>query len=231
MPVSFVWFDIGYTLLYMRREETYRQALEEQGIQVSQEELERAFHLTDKLFMREYPGMFGKDRPAVVPWYLGVLNYRLGHRLDVCATAASWLRFQSRTNPYWVPFPGVRETLQELRRRALRMGIISNWDSSARSLLELHGLAEFFDPIVVSSEVGHEKPGREIFELALGQAAVAPIECLYVGDNYYDDAVGAGKVGIRTLLVNRYGRLGIEELAEVPVIRSVRELPACLPAP
>ena len=35
MAVSFVWFDIGYTLLYMQREVTYQKALKEFGHDVA----------------------------------------------------------------------------------------------------------------------------------------------------------------------------------------------------
>ena len=34
MAVSFVWFDMGYTLLYMQRETTYQQALRNFGIEI-----------------------------------------------------------------------------------------------------------------------------------------------------------------------------------------------------
>ena len=58
MAVSFVWFDMGYTLLYMQRETTYQLALRNFDIEVPLADIEREFHLTDKLFMREYPGFF-----------------------------------------------------------------------------------------------------------------------------------------------------------------------------
>ena len=67
MNVSFVWFDIGYTLLYMQRETTYQQALRKLGVDVPLEDIEREFHLTDKLFMREYPGIFLKPREVFMP--------------------------------------------------------------------------------------------------------------------------------------------------------------------
>ena len=77
MSVSFIWFDMGYTLVYMQREKTYRQALEKFGVDAAIEILEKEFHLTDKLFMREYPGVFLNERGVFMPWYLGILNYRL----------------------------------------------------------------------------------------------------------------------------------------------------------
>ena len=55
-------------------------------------------------------------------------------------------------------------------------------------------------------------------------AGVEPSECLYVGDNYYDDAVGASAAGMRTLLINPPGRLGIEELKFPDVIESIQDV-------
>ena len=104
MAVSFVWFDIGYTLLYMQREVTYRQALKDFGLDISQKDIEREFHLTDKLFMREYPGMFLKPRKVYMPTYLGIVNYRLGVNLDVCELDARWEEIKQNTDPYWLPF-------------------------------------------------------------------------------------------------------------------------------
>ncbi len=72
MNISFVWFDIGYTLLYMQRETTYQKALREFGIDVPLEDIEIEFHLTDKLFMREYPGFFLTTPGSIharLPWY------------------------------------------------------------------------------------------------------------------------------------------------------------------
>ena len=101
----------------------------------------------------------------------------------------------------------------------MRTGLISNWDPSCRSVLEQNGLTPFLDPIVVSSEVGVEKPDRRIFEKALELSGEDPRNCLYVGDNYYDDGVGASQVGMAFCILNPPDRLGIPEL----------ELPWCVP--
>ena len=90
MTVSFVWFDIGYTLLYMQRETTYQQALRDFGIEVPLADIEKEFHLTDKLFMREYPGFFLKPREVFMPSYLGIMNYHLKISLNVCELDAHW---------------------------------------------------------------------------------------------------------------------------------------------
>jgi putative hydrolase of the HAD superfamily len=225
---SFVFFDIGLTLLSPRGASTYQEVLHGLGFQVELAAIERAFHLEDKRFMREFPGVFGNPHYSAMPWFLGGVNYRLGVRTDLCAAAALWRERQQRGGPYWVLFPEAREVLGELRRRGFGLGVISNWDSSARGLLAGNGLEEYFDPIVISSEVGCEKPAPEIFRIALERARLRGEQCLYVGDNYYDDAVGCRKVGMRSLIINRFGRLGTEEITDCDFITGLGELLALL---
>ncbi len=231
MDISFIWFDLGYTLLYQQREEPYRAVLAELGHDVTRDRLELEYHLADKQFMREYPGVFGRDPETFAPWFLGVLNHRLGIRTDLCRT---W-QLLKRTSAHghagvseghagWLPFEGVAEALADLRRRGYRLGVITNWDASARPLLAALGLDGFFEQVVVSCEAGCEKPAPGIFEIATAAARVDAASCVYVGDNYYVDTVGARAAGMASIVVNRFGRQGIEEIADVPIVAHVREI-------
>jgi putative hydrolase of the HAD superfamily len=222
--ISFVWFDLGYTLLFQQREEPYRAVLADLGHDVTRERLELEYHLADKQFMREYPGVFGRDPDTFAPWFLGVLNHRLGIRTDLCRTWQLLKRTSAHGHAGWVPFDGAAEALADLRRRGLRLGVITNWDASARPLLAAHGLDSFFEQVVVSCEAGCEKPDRRIFEIATTAAGVDAAACLYVGDNYYIDTVGARAAGMASVVVNRFGRQGVEEVADVPIITHVREI-------
>ena len=224
MRPSFIWFDIGYTLLYMQRETTYQRALREFSLEVPLADIEKEFHLTDKLFMREYPGIFLKPREVYMPSYLGIMNYRLGLNLNVCELDARWEAIKRKTNNYWRPFAGVAEVLNELKRASIGIGVISNWDCTARDVLSGAGLIDYFDHLVISCEVGCSKPGAQIFNFALTQAGVNARECMYVGDNYYDDALGSRKVGMRSLIVNRFGSLGVEEIKDCLFIKNVSEV-------
>lgn len=224
MSVSYIWFDMGYTLVYMQREFTYQQALQKFGIDVSISKLEREFHVTDKLFMREYPGVFLNERGVYMPWFLGTMNYGLDIRLDVCELDSVWHGIQKEVENYWLPFDGVHEVLQRLKGDCLGLGIISNWDDTARNVLNGAELDQYFDPIIISSEVNCKKPQAEIFELALDRAGVGADECIYIGDNYYDDAVGARAVGMDALILNRFGKLGVEEIKDCPIIQHISEI-------
>jgi putative hydrolase of the HAD superfamily len=74
----------------------------------------------------------------------------------------------------WRVFPDVVPTLTALRRRGLRLAVVSNWDARLRPLLAALGLAEFFEVIVVSGEVGWHKPDPRLFDHAAGQLGLPP---------------------------------------------------------
>jgi HAD superfamily hydrolase (TIGR01509 family) len=102
----------------------------------------------------------------------------------------------------WIPYDDAVPTLRELKRRGLRLALISNIGVDVRGVLERGGMAGLFDAVVLSFEVGALKPHRPIFERALEALGVPPGRALMVGDNARDDA-GAALLGIRTLLLPR----------------------------
>ncbi len=224
VKISFVWFDIGYTLLYMQREVTYQQALRDLGHKIPLADIEREFHLTDKLFMREYPGIFLKDKKVYMPSYLGLMNYRLGLSLDVCELDVRWDAIKQNSDHYWLPFDGIKEVLADLKQKSVGLGVISNWDCTARDTLTATGLIDFFDHLVISCEVDCIKPDPRIFEIALQKAAITADNCVYIGDNYYDDAIGSRKVGMKALIINRFGNLGVEEIKDCPILGHISEI-------
>ena len=95
---------------------------------------------------------------------------------------------------------------------------------AAERVLSAAGLIDYFDPIIISCEVGCNKPDPAIFNLALQTAAVDARNCIYIGDNYYDDALGSQKVGMPALIINRFGSLGTEEIKDCPIISDISEI-------
>jgi len=215
---------MGYTLVYMQRETTYQQALLDFGIDIPIEVIEKEFHLTDKQFMKEYPGIFLKNRDVYMPWYLGTMNYRLGLSLNLCEIDALWKEIKEKTGNYWLAFDGVHQVMDELKSMSTGLGIISNWDHTARDILNQTGLSGYFNHFVISGEVGYAKPDPEIFKIALKKAGVNAEDCLYVGDNYYDDILGSRKVKMNALIVNRFGNLGIEEIEDCTIINHISQI-------
>lgn len=223
MHYDFLWFDLGYTLLYKKREGAYRNILKDFGVEKSEEEIAKAFHLADKRFMRDYPGILSTNTRFYSPWYLATANYFLSIQIELCELSARWVANREKENPLWYPYPEAKEVLLSLKS-SYRLGVISNWDCSAKTILKQNGLLSLFDACIISSEVGVEKPKEEIFNIALKEGKTEASSSLYIGDNYYDDAVGAAKIGMKAVIINRFGRLGIEEISGVDVISGVKDL-------
>ncbi len=102
----------------------------------------------------------------------------------------------------WDLYPETREVLSALRGR-FRLGVISNFDSRLREILPQLGIAEFFEELIISSEIGAEKPSPHIFAEALRRFGIQPAEALHVGDEPEADWRGAAAAGLRVFELNR----------------------------
>ncbi len=107
----------------------------------------------------------------------------------------------------WTLDAAIRPLLERLRGQGLGLGILSNWDRRLRRTLEQLELLEFFDQIVISNEVGWEKPHREIFELAIEKSGCGAENILHVGDSMEADILPATEFGLAALWVDREGFL------------------------
>ena len=81
---------------------------------------------------------------------------------------------------------GVFDTLSWLKEAGYQMAIVSNNYKYLMDYLLNNGLADYFNPIIISELVGFEKPDPRIMQLAVNQLNVLPGECLYVGDHLLD---------------------------------------------
>jgi putative hydrolase of the HAD superfamily len=111
-------------------------------------------------------------------------------------------------------------TLEALRDRGLKLGLLSN---SARDLDEFvghHGLT--VDAVLTSRAHGKTKPHETIFRRMLELLDVVPGEAVMVGDTVEDDVEGATAVGMRAVLVDREGRY--EEHVSIVDLRALLSL-------
>ena len=68
--------------------------------------------------------------------------------------------------------------------------------------IERSGLKPFFEHIIISEEVGTQKPDKAIFDIAMNRAATHAEECIMIGDNYNTDIVGAQNAGMDQVFFN-----------------------------
>ena len=102
----------------------------------------------------------------------------------------------------WELFPEVRQVLATLRPR-FRLALVSNFDGRLRPILAHLGVDQFFEHIVISSEVGADKPDAWIFERALELAGVTAKEAMHAGDDPVRDWQGAMAAGIHHFPLKR----------------------------
>ncbi|MFH7243888.1 MAG: HAD-IA family hydrolase [Spirulina sp.] len=96
----------------------------------------------------------------------------------------------------WKVYPDVPVALQRWQRRGIELGIISNFDSRLYRVLEALHLADFFQSVTISSEVGAAKPSSQIFEMALQKHRCDPSQAWHLGDSEEDDFHGAKAAGL-----------------------------------
>jgi len=225
--VEVLWFDLGYTLIRQDRERHMKQYLYANGYDVSHEFLEKAYHLADKKFMRkrhEYGEIFSIE---FYRKYLSNLVKYLEIKLPPEKLIDCVLENREGKISEWHCFEYTHETLKRLKKEGYSLGVLSNWDENGRMIIKNNDLDKYFDYIIISSEFGCEKPDKKIFEHALNVCSKEAEKCLYVGDNFYDDVIGSSKVGMNSILINRFGSFGIEEIDHF-VISGINELPEIL---
>ncbi|TXK77558.1 HAD-IA family hydrolase [Paenibacillus sp. N3.4] len=119
---------------------------------------------------------------------------------------------------YYELFDDVKPFLEQLRTKGFRIGIISNFAPTLKAILESKGILDYFDPVIVSTEVGLEKPDPAIFELALHRAGLEAKDILYIGDHETNDIWAPSQVGMDAVRIIRYAYHtgeGIRSLLEV----------------
>ncbi len=122
------------------------------------------------------------------------------------ARAQSWFR-ANRLHGLDL-FADAADVLRTVRaqRPDRRLGIITNGPADVqREKIERLALAPLLDVVLISGEVGIEKPDPRIFALALDKVGGLPSEAVYVGDAPGFDIAGAVAAGIRAVWLNRAG--------------------------
>ena len=105
----------------------------------------------------------------------------------------------------FTPFEETVPTLDTLRSRGYRLGVITNLRADLEPLIQRTGLSGRLDFCVNSTLVGMEKPHPPIFQEAIRRAAVEPEEVLHVGDQVRSDVAGARAMGMKAALLDRGG--------------------------
>lgn len=127
-----------------------------------------------------------------------------GLDLDPAVLAPQYLAWLGRSGALW---PGATDLLDQLHGQVV-MGLVTNGYSEVqRPRLDKFELGHYFASVTVSSEIGHAKPSRAFFDVALGALGNPdPSTVLVVGDSLSSDIAGGEAAGCATCWFNPNGQ-------------------------
>lgn len=90
-----------------------------------------------------------------------------------------------------------------LLKNKYKIGIIANQPFGTKERLEKHGVLDFIDLVIASTEEGVSKPDRKIFEIALERSKCKANEAVMIGDRIDNDIVPAKLLGMHTIWIKQ----------------------------
>lgn len=201
-----IFFDAAGTLIHLPRGAAwhYREVALRHGVDIPEEQLSKAFRMAWKSTpppTETRQARLDDDKS----WWRGLVE----RVLDECGAAEEGrgTLFESLYNEFeqpgvWELYPEVEEVLRDLAGD-YRLAIISNFDRRLVRVLGHAGLSSCFEFVVLSSEVGADKPSPWIYEQALLKAGIPPGEALHVGDDPECDWRGAEAAGLQVFQLDR----------------------------
>jgi len=128
---------------------------------------------------------------------------------------------------------GTLDAVTALADSGYALGCVTNTladTATIRAMLRLHGFEHLMHTVVVSADEGWRKPHPSLFQKAMRELGVNPVESLFVGDSPVHDIGGARSVGMRAVLTRQYVARPYGDADPQPdaVIDHLRELPAVI---
>jgi len=143
--------------------------------------------------------------------------------------------FYKHFEDYWEPMSDLLAVLDEIHEADYRLGMISNAGNAAnvQRLLDKAGIRKYFDPVLISSEVGLRKPHRLLFETVLRRWRLPAEQVVMIGDMLKADVLGAQQVGMHQIWItaeadNETNRKYAVDIVPEATANDLREVPALI---
>lgn len=107
------------------------------------------------------------------------------------------------TTRYFALVPGAEDMVRYLAAKYTLTLISNGFVEVQYEKIRRSGLETLFAHIVLSEEVGIQKPNAGIFEHALALNGVQPSEAVMIGDSWFSDIEGAQRAGIDQIWIRR----------------------------
>jgi len=101
------------------------------------------------------------------------------------------------------PYPEVKEVLENLKKKNLKLAILSNGTPSLlNELVKTNDLNSLFDDLFSIEEVKIYKPDSKVYDLPVKKYKIKPNEIIFLSANTWDVS-GGGNFGYNSIWVNR----------------------------
>lgn len=226
MPIREVFFDLGDTLVEIKPEvyvDSARRIAVESGQNIKADDLRKAIKEEWCFRNGEDIQWVRSEETEIQYWhkfYWSVLE-RLG--VDTPSQPLlDLLAYRAADPESFVCFDDVVKVIEELQRKRIKIGLISNAFPSARRIMDRLGLTSWFSPLVLSCDYICAKPCPGIYQYALDSAGIEPEGALFVDDRskFIDGAV---RLGMQVRLLDREGKCQSEH-AKISSLRELFEL-------
>lgn len=225
-PPRAIFFDFGDTLV--KTEPTYVERLritfEDEGVPVSEADMERAYLEAD---WRSAAALVGRMPFPVEGWrelFMAIILETLNIRKDACDFLQRVSKRMAAISPSRMLIQGVEEFLNACSKCGIKMGILSNNDGRTKKKAEEAGITGYFDLIMDSTMEGMSKPDPKFFQEALIRLNMQPNECLHIGDLLGCDVIGAQAARIPVAWLHQRKYLPISNVRPEIVIGGFPEL-------
>lgn len=198
MMIKAVLFDLDNTLIDFMRMKKF--SIDE-AINAM---MDAGLNFPKKKIVDETYRLYGKEGIEDKFIFQKLLKRLLG-RIDYRILANGIVAYRQVKIGFLAPYPGVRRTLEALRKKGMKLAIVTDaprlkaWLRLAA--MKLDGL---FDAVVAFEDTKRKKPSKLPFRKALSILRLKPEECLMVGDWPERDIKGAKKIGMKSCFA-RYG--------------------------
>jgi putative hydrolase of the HAD superfamily len=157
-----------------------------------------------ELFWERWTDLFKESILGIFPTPEAKVEHicgELGVRVSSSAVLkAAQLRYRYEADTM-IPRPEAEPVLRELKARKLKIGLISDCSAEATVEWPRTSLANLFDVVVFSCQVGMKKPDPRIYRKALQGLDVPAVYGLYLGDGSSHELSGAEAVGLTPVML------------------------------
>ena len=172
--------------------------------------------LQDLVLYDEYGNVGNKDQ------ILRTFEQKYGVRINMSGKefARWWIEHQYL---FTVLFPDAMDTVLKLKEK-YKIGILTNGAHLAQwGKIEKSGLLPYMDAVLVSEDAGFTKPDIRIFKMMADKLGLKCEECVYVGDTFSLDIMGAYNSGMKPVWIWPSERAKPSDF-EVTRIRNISDL-------